>query len=85
MRSFYVLDPRFSCRLLDFSFCCKKHGNLYLSPVFFDTLNFFFLVLTAASSFFTQDCSRPPYGKKEMSAFLVVSFDLMNPEFSANL
>jgi len=42
-------------------------------------------VLTAASTFFTQDCSRPPNGKKEMSLFLVVSFDHMNPEFSANL
>ncbi|KAL9382181.1 hypothetical protein Peur_025216 [Populus x canadensis] len=40
MRSFYVLDPGFSCRLLDFYFCSKNH--------------------TTASSFFTQDCSRPP-------------------------
>ena len=42
-------------------------------------------MLTAASSFFTQDCSRPPNGKKEMSVFLVVSYDHMNPEFSVNL
>jgi hypothetical protein len=42
-------------------------------------------VVTAASKFFSQDCSRPPNGKKEMSFFLVVSFDHKNPEFSANL
>ena len=59
--------------------------TFYLSPVFFDTLNFIFLVLVAASSFFAQDCSRPPNGKKEMSIFLVVSFDHVNLEFSANL
>jgi len=29
-----------------------------------DALNFFLLVLIAASKFFTQDCSRPPNGKK---------------------
>jgi hypothetical protein len=50
-----------------------------------DALNFFLLVLTAASKFLTQDCSRPPNGKKEMSLFLIVSFDHMNPEFSVNL
>jgi len=59
--------------------------NMVTIPTVLGTLNIFFLVLTDASSFFTEDCSRQPYGKKEMSVFLIESFDHMNSDFSANL
>jgi hypothetical protein len=59
--------------------------NMVTISTVLDALNFFLLVLTAASKFLTQDCSRAPNGRKEMSLFLVVSFNHMNPEFSANL
>jgi len=68
---------------LIFFFFAQK--TMVTIPNVLGTLNIFFLVLTAVSSFFTEDCSRQPYGKKEMSVFLVESFDHMNPDFSANL
>ena len=83
MPSFYVLDPRFFLQVASFFFFALK--NMVTISTVLDTVNFFFLVLTAASTFFSQDCSKPRNGKKEMSVFLVVSFDLMNPEFSADL
>jgi len=43
--------------------------NMVTISTVLDALNFFFLLLTAASKFLTQDCSRPLNGKKEMSLF----------------
>jgi len=62
---FMFLTMAFLAACFIFLFCSKKHGN-HLNCSW---RTFFFLVLTAASKFLTQDCSRLPNGNKEMSLF----------------